>query len=162
MPTESVAFAAVKMTQAAARTKPSNYPEPFASMMSGRIKRPLGDLFGLRNFGVNHVTLPPATLSALFHSHAVQDEFILVLSGEVVMVHDGGETTLVAGDCYGFAAGATAHQLINRSEAAATYLEVGDRKPGDQVDYPRDDLVAVQSADGWVFHHKDGSPYPRP
>jgi len=33
------------------RVKPSNYPEPFASRMAGRLKRPLGDLFGLTNFG---------------------------------------------------------------------------------------------------------------
>ena len=36
-----------------ARAKLSIYPEPFASMMVGREKRQLGDLFGLKNFGVN-------------------------------------------------------------------------------------------------------------
>ena len=44
---------AVVAAKAPARTKPSNYPEPFASRMAGREKRPLGDLFGLANFGVN-------------------------------------------------------------------------------------------------------------
>ncbi|VEH31629.1 hypothetical protein [Legionella sainthelensi] len=32
-----------------ARKKPSVYPEPFASMMAGREKHPLGDLFGIKN-----------------------------------------------------------------------------------------------------------------
>lgn len=87
MPLSSFPIAVVA-SEAPPRTKPSNYPEPFASMMNGRIKRPLGDLFGLQNFGVNHVTLPPGTMSALFHRHCEQDECILVLSGELTFIHD--------------------------------------------------------------------------
>ena len=44
---------AVIAAGAPARAKPSSYPAPFAARMAGRVKRPLGDLFGLRNFGVN-------------------------------------------------------------------------------------------------------------
>lgn len=150
---------AMRAADAPARTKPSNYPAPFAAMMQGRTKRPLGDPFGLQGFGVNHVTLAPGTMSALFHRHAVQDEWIYVLSGEVVLVHDGGETVLGAGMCAGFPAGGTAHQLVNRSPADATYLEAGDRRGGDSAVYPRDDLVAVRDGGGWRFTHKDGTPY---
>jgi uncharacterized cupin superfamily protein len=128
-------------------------------MMNGRIKRPLGDLFGLQNFGVNHVTLPPGTVSALFHRHSVQDECILVLSGEVTLVHDEGETLLAAGMFVGFPKNGSAHQLINRSEKEVTYVEIGDRQPGDSVSYPRDDLVAVRAGDGWSFTQKDGTLY---
>lgn len=150
---------AVAAAEAPLRTKPSNYPEPFASMMQGRAKRPLGDLFGLQGFGVNHVTLEPGAMSALFHRHAVQDEWIFVLGGEVTLVHEEGETLLTAGMCAGFPAGGTAHQLVNRSGAEASYLEVGDRRPGDSADYPRDDLVALREGSGWRFAHKDGTPY---
>jgi uncharacterized cupin superfamily protein len=146
--------------QAAARSKPSNYPAPFADLVKGRIKRALGDPFGLHNFGVNHVTLPAGVSSALLHRHAVQDEWIYVLSGQLTLLHDGGETTVSAGMCAGFAAGGTAHMLVNRGQVDAVYLEVGDRQPGDQVSYPRDDLVAQPGEHGWVFVHKDGTPYP--
>ncbi len=44
--------AAIDAATAPARTKPSNYPEPFAARMANRVKRPLGDLFGLKAFGV--------------------------------------------------------------------------------------------------------------
>jgi hypothetical protein len=44
---------AIVAAEAARRTKPSNYPELFFSRMTKREKRPLGDLFGLKNFGVN-------------------------------------------------------------------------------------------------------------
>ena len=151
--------AAIQAEHAPPRTKPSHYPEPFASMMAGRTKRPLGDLFGLQSFGVNHVTLPPGAMSALHHRHTVQDEFVIVLSGELVLIHDAGETILAQGMCAGFARNGTAHHLVNRSDADATYLEVGDRQDGDAVSYPRDDLEAQRTADGWRFVHKDGTPY---
>jgi uncharacterized cupin superfamily protein len=153
---------AVAAAEAPPRTTPSNYPEPFASMMRGRAKRPLGDPFGLQGFGVNHVTLAPGAMSALFHRHAVQDEWIYVLGGEVTLVHDDGETLLTTGMCAGFRAGGTAHQLLNRSDREASYLEVGDRRPGDSAAYPRDDLVAERAGNGWRFTHKDGAPYPPP
>lgn len=157
--TPSPAPIAVIASEAPPRLTPSNYPEPYASMMEGRIKRPLGDLFGLQGFGANHVTLPPGAISALHHRHSVQDEFVFVLSGELTLVHDAGETTLRAGACAGFPSNGTAHHLINRSDAVATYLEVGDRRTGDSVSYPNDDIKAVRTASGWQFEHKDGRPY---
>lgn len=141
------------------RTKPSNYPEPFASRMRGRAKRQLGDLFGLRNFGVNLTTLEPGAVSALQHRHSRQDEFIFVLEGEVTVVMGEATQPLGPGRCIGFPAGGTSHHLENRSDRPAVYLEVGDRTDGDEVSYPADDLKATKAIDGWVFTHKDGTPY---
>lgn len=142
------------------RTKPSSYPEPFASRMTGREKRPLGDLFGLAAFGVNLTRLRPGACSALLHRHTVQDEFVFVLEGEVVLVTDSGETVLRPGMCAGFRAGGVAHQLVNRSDGDVVYLEVGDRARGDEATYPEDDLQAAMGPDGkWRFTHKDGRPY---
>ena len=56
------------------------------------MRRPLGDLFGLTNFGVNLTRLPPGGMSALRHTHAREDEFIYVLDGEPVLVTNAGET----------------------------------------------------------------------
>ncbi len=151
---------AIAAAEAAPRSKPSLLPEPFAGRLSARIKRPLGDVFGLKSFGVNHVTLPPGAISALLHRHTVQDEFVLVLSGALVLVHDGGETALAAGDCVGFPAGGAAHQLVNRSNASAAYIEIGDRQKGDSVEYPNDDLKLAMGEDGtWIASHKDGRKY---
>ena len=146
--------------ETAPRSKPSNYPDPFRSMVTGRVKRPLGDLFGLTNFGVNITTLPPGTISALRHAHTKQDEFVYVVSGCLVLLTDEGRTELSAGMCAGFKAGSgNAHQLRNESTADAVYLEVGDRTPGDEVSYPDDDLVARSENGVWVFSHKDGRGY---
>ena len=100
------------------RTKPSNYPEPFRSMMAGRVKRPLGDLFGLTNFGVNITVVPPGAVSALRHSHSRQDEFVFVVSGTLILQTDHDETEMSSGMCSGFRAGSeNAHRLLNRSES---------------------------------------------
>lgn len=141
------------------RTKPSNYPEPFASRMHGRMKRQLGDVFGLTNFGVNLTTLEAGAVSALQHRHSLQDEFVFVLEGEVTLIMGDVVETLGPGSCVGFPAGGVSHHLENRSSHPAVYLEVGDRTEGDAVSYPADDLQAVKDAKGWVFTHKDGTPY---
>lgn len=146
--------------EAPLRTKPSNYPEPFASRMNGREKRPLGDLFGLSNFGVNLTRLKPSALSSLRHAHSLQDEFIYVLEGHPTLVTDEGETLLAPGMCAGFCAGSlNGHHLLNRTDADVVYLEIGDRTPGDEGHYPDDDLKAVLIAGRWQFQHKDGRPY---
>jgi len=152
---------AIVAAQAPLRTKPSNYPEPFASRVAGREKRPLGDLFGLMNFGVNLTRLPPGAISALRHAHTKQDEFIYILAGRPVLRTDAGDTPLGPGMCAGFRAGSgNAHQLINPGDEDVLYLEVGDRSPGDAATYPDDDLQAVLAADGkWRFLHKDGAAY---
>ena len=142
------------------RTKPSVYPEPFASQMKGRSKRPLGDLFSLTNFGVNLTTIEPGGVSALRHSHSKQDEFVYIISGEATLISDSGTSVLTTGMCAGFKAGTgNAHQIRNDSSDALFYLEVGDRSVGDQVTYPDDDIAAALIDGTWTFRHKDGTPY---
>ncbi len=151
---------ALRAEDAPPRTKPSNYPEPFASMMAGRLKRPLGDLFGLSNFGVNLTRMAPNSVSALRHAHTKQDEFIYVLQGRPVLITDEGRTQLEPGMCAGFKAGTgNGHALVNESADEVVYLEVGDRTPGDAATYPDDDLQATLVEGSWKFAHKDGTPY---
>jgi uncharacterized cupin superfamily protein len=142
------------------RVRRSNYPEPFASRMALREKRPLGELFGLRSFGVNLTRLAAGGTSSLMHRHSLQDEFVYIVEGRPTLVTEGGEMPLAPGMCVGFAAGGAAHCLVNRTEADVAFLEIGDRQAGDTVDYPADDIAAVMGEDGqWVFAHKDGTPY---
>jgi len=159
MPAYPVALVAKEVPP---RTRKSIYPEPFAARIGDRIKRPLGDPFGLTIFGVNLTTLRPGAISALRHAHDKQDEFVYILEGSPVLVTDEGETPLKPGVCAGFKCGnGNGHHLVNRSRSDVVYLEIGDRSPGDSADYPDDDLKAVKSPDGKsrVFHHKDGTLY---
>ena len=137
------------------------YPDVFAQVVAGRTKRKLGDLFGLKNFGVNLTTLAPGAASALFHCHVAQDEFVFILEGSPTLVFGNNEHELSPGDCMGFKAGTgIGHQLVNRTNETVAYIEVGDRTPDEQVTYPRDDIAAHLGPDGsWVITHKDGMPY---
>ena len=152
---------AIRAAEAAPKAKQTNYPEPFASRMSARLKRPLGDVFGLTNFGVNLTRLAPGGSSALRHTHTRQDEFIYVLSGHPVLKTDAGEVPLSPGMCAGFKAGnGDAHQLLNPTSEEVIFLEVGDRSAGDEVVYPDDDIQAAFGADGaFTFRRKDGTAY---
>lgn len=146
------------------RARPTLYPPAIAEMLdtqlAGREKRPLGDLFGLTNFGVNLTRLSPGALAALRHAHSRQDEFIYVLEGHPTLVTDAGRTLLAPGMCAGFRAGSgDAHTLVNETDTDAVFLEIGDRSDGDEVHYPDDDLAARYVAGAWVFSHKDGTPY---
>jgi uncharacterized cupin superfamily protein len=136
----------------------SGYPPPFDAPCAARTRRRLGVAGGLRDFGVNLMTLPPGNWSSQRHWHSDEDEFVYVLEGEVALIEDGGETVLRAGDCATFAKGTgNGHHMINRSSATAAYLEVGARNPNDVTTCSDIDLMST-NADG-RFVHKDGTPY---
>jgi uncharacterized cupin superfamily protein len=74
------------------------YPQPFARLVAGRTKRKLGEAFRPRNFGVNLTHLDPGAISALFNSHAAQDEFVYVLEGHPTLLLGEEEHELSPGD----------------------------------------------------------------
>ena len=139
----------------------TSYPEPFDAPCRARRRWRLGDAAGLSQFGVNLLQLPPGAWSSQRHWHETEDEFVWVVSGEVVLVETDRETVLAAGDCAGFRAGvANGHRLENRSDAQAVVLEVGSRTPGgDGADYPDIDMILPRGADR--YFHRDGTPYPK-
>jgi uncharacterized cupin superfamily protein len=142
------------------RAKVSSYPEPFASRVLGRQKRQLGELFGLKNFGINLTSLAPDAFSSLRHSHAKQDEFIYVLQGRPTLHTNEGRFELSPGMCIGFPAGTgNAHHLHNETAEEVLYLEIGDRTPEEEVDYPDEDLRIAQVQGKAQYVHKDGTPY---
>jgi len=157
---EKSKLAAILSSNIPPRPKKTIYPDAFAKRVEGREKRALGDYFELQNFGVNLTRLAPGSESALRHSHEKQDEFVYVLEGTATLVTNSGEQELEQGMCVGFRAGTgNAHHLVNRSSSDVLYLEIGDRTPGDSVDYPDDDLKLVMVEGAWHVSHKDGAPY---
>jgi len=137
----------------------SGYPAPFDVPCASRTRRRLGDAGGLRDFGVNLMTLPPGGWSSQRHWHSEEDEFVYLLEGELKLVEDTGEILLRAGECAAFPKGTgNGHHLINDSSAMAVYLEVGSRNPNDLTTCSDIDLMSSNS-DG-RFVRKDGSPYP--
>ncbi len=146
-----------------ARVEPrsaSGYPEPYRSRVLPREKRALGDALGLTKIGVNLTTLPSGKESSMRHFHTREDELVFVVEGEVVLCTDEGEQVLTAGTCAGFPAGMrNGHQLVNRSDRPARYLEISNRDPDDSAEYPDVDLAYRKAPDGRaIFTRKDGTP----
>ncbi len=137
----------------------SAYPAPHDAPVAERVRRPLAQSAGLTAFGVNQLTLPPGCWSSQRHWHSHEDEFVFVVEGEVVLITDAGEETLVAGDCAAFRAGdPDGHHLINRSDRDAVLLEVGNNAPTlDRTVYSDIDMIS-EPADEF-FRHRDGTPY---
>jgi len=151
---------AVKAADVAVRITPTTYPEPFAARVAGREKRQLGEVFGLKNYGVNLTRLAAGAISSLRHAHAKQDEFVYILEGRPTLYTDQGPIQLSPGMCAGFRAGsANAHNLRNETSEDVVYLEIGDRTPGEEVVYPDDDLQIITIDGKRRFARKDGTPY---
>ena len=150
----------IKIDQAAS-TRGTDYPSPFDEPCRERFRRRLGDAAGLTQFGVNLLVLPPGAWSSQRHWHTIEDEFVYVVDGEVVLVTDAGEELLKAGDCAGFPAGVPdGHHLQNRSKQAATVLETGTRRlADDEAFYPDIDLHLVTENGKYAWLHKDGRRY---
>lgn len=144
--------------EAAPRRDGTGYPPPFDAPCRARRRQRLGDAAGLTQFGVNRLLLPPGAWSSQRHWHAAEDEFVMVLEGEVVLVTDAGEEVLRAGDCAGFPAGrADGHHVQNRSDRDAVLLEVGSRRPdAERAEYPDIDLL-YSAATGYT--RRDGTKY---
>lgn len=139
------------------QTNRTGYPVPFDQPVAGRWYRRLAPVGGLTLLGASHVVLKPGAWSSQRHWHDDEDEFLVMLSGEAVLVEDGGETVLQPGDCVAFPAGAKdGHHLQNRSDADCSFVAVsaGDRNgTGGYSD------IDMTFGDGGYFH-KDGTPYP--
>ncbi|WP_417477960.1 cupin domain-containing protein [Maricaulis sp.] len=145
-------------------TSKCSYPAPFSEPCRGRHTRRLGELAGLTQFGVNQVRLEPGAWSSQRHWHTHEDEFVQVISGEVVLVMNGGETVMRPGDCVGFRAGVEdGHHLVNRSDSDCVFLAIGTRIDADGAEYPDIDMKALPERydrpGAGTFVHKDGTPY---
>ena len=139
----------------------SGYPSPFNEPCMDRVRRRLGDHFGLTDFGVNLVVLPPESWSSQRHWHTDEDEFIYVLDGTPTLITDEGETVLQAGSVAGFPAGSeNGHHLVNKTDTPVTVLEVGSRRPGDSCRYSDIDMQMVgRGQPDAKFTRRNGEPY---
>jgi len=136
------------------------YPSPFDQPCRSRERKKLGDAAGLTQFGVNHLRLPPGAWSSQRHWHTGTDEFVYILSGEVVLVSNGGEEVLRAGDAAGFKANdGNGHCLQNRSNADALVLEMGTRVADDIAYYSDADMISPAGGKTAVYIHRNGTPY---
>lgn len=134
------------------------YPPPFHTQCLARERTKLSDQADLTQFGVNLLRLPPNAWSSQRHWHTHEDEFIYVLSGEVVLSTNNNDEILVAGECAGFKAGDdNGHCLKNKSQSDALILEIGSRNPDDEAYYSDIDMKTSKDGTPSIYTKKDGT-----
>lgn len=132
----------------------TGYPPPHNEQVAGRWYRRLAPAGGLTQFGVSHVVLKPGAWSSQRHWHDEEDEFLVMVSGEAVLVEDEGTTILRAGDCAAFPAGVrNGHHVRNESDFDCAFIVVGSGVGGTGG---YSDVDMAFTADG-RFVRKDGS-----
>ena len=137
-------------------TNRTGYPPPFDREVAGRWQRPVAAPAGLTEFGVRHVTLDPGAWSSQRHWHDNEDEFLVMLSGEAVLVEDDGRSTLGPGDMVAWAkATGNGHHLRNESGSPCTFVVFG---AGECTGGGYSDIDMLFTSDG-RYTHKDGTPY---
>lgn len=135
----------------------TGYPPPWSDPMGKRHYRRLAPAGGIEDFGASHVVLEPGGISSQRHWHEGEDELVVMIEGEAVLVEEGGETVMRAGDVAAFAKGvADGHHLVNRSARPCIFVAIGKPAATD-CHYPDIDMH-LDAASG-CFTHKDGSPY---
>ena len=134
----------------------TGYPPPFDQAVAGRWVRRLSPATGLTDFGVSHVTLKPGAWASQRHWHDGEDEFLVIVSGEALLVEDEGGTVLRPGDCAAFPKGIrNGHHLRNESDSDCTFVVVGG---GKNSGGGYSDIDMLFTADN-RYVHKDGTPY---
>jgi len=135
------------------QTNATGYPPRYADVVQGRWYRRLAPPSGITDFGFGHVTLEPGAWSSQRHWHEGEDEFVVMLSGEAVLVDDTGETILRPGDVAAFPKNdGNGHVLQNRSPAECVFIAVG-RPSETDCHYPDIDMHLFA---GQGFRRKDG------
>jgi uncharacterized cupin superfamily protein len=134
----------------------TGYPPQYADKVQGRWYRRMAPASGITDFGYSHVTLKPGAWSAQRHWHEGEDEFVVMLSGEAVLIDDDGEHAMLPGDIAAFPKGdGNGHVLVNRSDGDCVFIAVG-RPSATDCHYPDIDMHLFE---GKGFRRKAGSAF---
>ena len=96
----------------------------------------LSDAAGLQRVGVNLARIPPGRESYLPHAHAIQEEWVYVLSGRGRALIDDTEYDIGPGDFLGFPTDGTVHHLTNSGDEDLVLLQGGERGSFEVASFP--------------------------
>ena len=133
----------------------TGYPQPFDAAVEGRWWRRLAPVGGLTEMTASHVVLKPGAWSSQRHWHRGEDELLVMLSGEAVLIEDGGRTAIRPGDICAWPKGAeNGHHLVNETDSDCTFIAIAAGADTGGF-YP--DIDMLWNEEGYL--HKDGTPY---
>jgi uncharacterized cupin superfamily protein len=117
--------------------EPGERPEGF------RAKRArIGYELGTELIGASLWEVPSGEAAYPYHYHYSDEELVIVLSGRPTLRTPEGERELEEGEALRFGLGEEgAHQILNRSEEAVTFLAISSHGRPDVVVYPDSDKI---------------------
>ena len=122
----------------------------------------IGPLIGAEKLGCALTVVPAGGTAFPYHSHATNEEWLVVLSGNGVLRHDGEDFLIREGDIVALRA-ETSHQVKNESEAELRYLCFSTLLYPEITEYPDSGKVmAVPVPDrrrGHITRRADKRPY---
>ncbi len=120
----------------------------------------VGKLAGGQALSVKLFELPPGQALCPYH-YEYEEEWLVVIDGEVVLRDPSGEHPLDRGDVVRFAPGPDgAHEVINRSEATSRVLMFSSAREPAVAVYPDSDKIGVwpgNKADSVMLKRADGN-----
>ena len=116
---------------------------------------PLSNRVGMQRAHLNLARVPPGKESFIYHAHAVQEEYVYILSGNGTAEIGDERFAVGPGDYMGFPIDGVGHHLINTGDEYLVYLMGGERGGVEVASFPRlnrqlifkDDTVTVVDLD---------------
>lgn len=106
----------------------------------------VGDAVGSEKFYVNIDYVKPGGQSTKYHSHSIQEEFFLILSGSGILRLNGQNILISSGDVISKPAGKDlAHQFINNGSEILQILDIGTREKDDIITYPDENKIFIKN-----------------
>lgn len=121
----------------------------------------LTQLFGAVATGMGVYELEPGNAAWPYHFETTEEEWLIVIEGELTLRTPDGEAVLRAGDVACFPAGAAgAHAVLNHTDAPVRYAMPSTNAPyGDACVYPDSGKVRVAARGfdhrGWLGESVD-------
>lgn len=145
----------VNLAEVEAIPRPAEYaPEGVAAEVFACSTARLTQRLGAQQIGCNVTVLPPGKAGYPAHSHRVNEELFLVLSGEGELRLGEQRLPLREGDLFACPAGGPAHQIRNRSATQELrFLALSTRRSPEICEYPDSGKFGVyeEGADGFYF-----------
>ena len=102
-----------------------------------RSAKNIGEATGLRNLGVQVMTVLPGNESTEYHRHLYEEQCFYILSGSATAIIDEKSYPIAPGDFLGFAPKGAAHTFVNTGSEPLVFLAARQMLEQDACDYPR-------------------------
>lgn len=120
----------------------------------------VGERIGGQLIGASMSEVEPGDKLWPYHTHYLNEEWVIVLRGEPTLRTPEGEQTLTEGDVVCFPRGKKgAHQIVNRTDSPIRVLMLSSMIPGEVIEYlDTGKILAKDAQDEDIVFARPGEP----